>query len=198
MTLPNRESTRWKTWNYAQDGAYYVTVCTAQRSHLFGEVRDGSMRLNEFGRIVEAQWLRSPELRPEITLDEWVIMPNHLHAILFIGLPMQGIPATTVAASDSRVPANEDSGAADVHLGRWTTAAAPQSPSRTLGALLRGFKGAVTAEINALRNTPGMPVWQRNYHDRVIRNDTALERIRDYIRRNPEQWVFDAENRVPR
>ncbi len=70
-----------------------------------------------------------------------------------------------------------------------------RSPSRTVGALIRGFKGAVTAEINMLRDTPGTPVWQRNYHDHVIRNDFALERIREYIRNNPAEWATDAEGR---
>ncbi len=148
---------------------------TKDREHLFGEVVNGEMVLNEYGRIVAEEWERSGAIRAEIELDEYVVMPNHFHAIANFFQP----------------------GTGDHPVGAYGHTPLQQStfrsPARTLGALVRGFKSAVTTRINALRGTPGVPVWQRNYYDRVIRSDREHEEIAAYIANNPTNWLTDAE-----
>ncbi len=134
------------------------------------------MQLNEWGEIVRIEWLKSSELRKEIELDEFVIMPNHFHGILLIH-------STDTA-----------------YLRRGTARRAPTTGrfgkplSRTLPTIIRAFKSAVTKRINALRNMPGAPVWQRNYWERVIRNESELMRVREYVVNNPVKWEWDREN----
>ncbi len=81
MTINHRHSIRLREFDYASPGAYFVTICTAHRSCLFGDIVDGAMRLSEMGTVAADEWLKTPIIRPEIELDEWVIMPNHVHGI---------------------------------------------------------------------------------------------------------------------
>jgi putative transposase len=110
----HRRSIRLRNYDYSQSGIYFVTLCTYQRQCLFGQISDGKMELNELGEIVQSEWLRSPEIRREIALDEWVVMPNHLHGIVMITrpdepqdfnkypLPPQGLPSIAIF-TDRRV-----------------------------------------------------------------------------------------------
>ena len=162
-----RRSLRLPNYDYSQAGAYFITVCTHGRELLFGDVIDSEMELNELGRIAAQEWLKSARLRDEIALDAWAVMPNHVHGIVLI--------------TDDR--------------GKGDRPAAPAGPRpRSLGALMAGFKSAATKRINAQRSTPSASVWQRNYYERVIRNESALNRIRQYIADNPARWWEDPEN----
>src|SRR3990170_162851 len=162
-----RRSVRLRGYDYGRAGAYFVTLCAHDRASLFGEIVDGVMRLNDLGRVVDSEWLKTPRMRPQVELDEHVVMPNHFHAILVV-----------------------------VDMGRGVLQYAPtlRSPSLTVGAIVRGFKSAVTKRINQIRQTPGVAVWQRNYHEYVIRSEGELVRIRQYIADNPAQWELDREN----
>lgn len=153
-----------------------MTICTWQRECLFGEIVDGEMRLNESGNIVLAEWERTPEIRKEIELDIFVIMPNHFHGIVCI------VDDGTVGAT-GRSPLQSQ-------------LRQPGPIPRSLGAFVAGFKSATTKQINIIRNNPGCPVWQRNYYERVLRNDDELTRAREYIVNNPLQWELDKENPV--
>nr|BCX01830.1 MAG: hypothetical protein KatS3mg041_1876 [Bacteroidota bacterium] len=168
-----RRSIRLKRYDYAQPGGYFVTICTYERAHLFGQVVDGEMVLNAFGRIVGEEWFRSAEIRAEIELypDEFVIMPNHIHGIVWI--------VETDVGAHGRAP---------LHNGQLSR------PPRSLGAFVAGFKSIVTKRINALRGTPGAPVWQRNYYEHIIRTEWALHAIRQYIADNPLRWHLDRYN----
>jgi REP element-mobilizing transposase RayT len=177
----HRRSVRLQGYDYSGPGAYYITICAWNRECIFGEIIDGEMKLNEYGKVVHREWMCTGNIRPNVELDEFVIMPNHIHGILAInyrmnvlrrGMPRRGVLPYT--------PAN-------VGL---------RSPSQTIGAIIRGFKSTVTKSINILCNTPGIPVWQRNYFEHVIRNEKELFRIREYIRINPVQWDMDEENPV--
>ncbi len=168
-TTPRRRSLRLPRFNYIRQGAYFVTVCTNGRQLLFGEVIDGEVEveLNELGRIAAEEWLKSAQVRIEIELDAWVVMPNHVHGIVII---------------------------TDDHC-RGDRPVAPSGPrSGSLGAMIAGFKSATTKRINTMRGTPGASVWQRNYYEHVIRNESALDRIRQYIAENPARWSEDPEN----
>lgn len=168
----HRRSIRLKGYDYSQAGAYFVTLCTHNRECLFGKIVDGEMRLNELGHIVCEEWLRSAEIRPEIMLDAFVVMPNHLHGIVIF----------TPVGAHGRAPLPSPS---------------PQPPHRkprSLGSFIAGFKSVVTKRINQTRQTPGIPVWQRNYYEHIIRNQESLARIRRYIADNPAKWDVDPEN----
>lgn len=164
-------SLRLEGYDYSQPGAYFVTFCTHARRRLFGEVIDGAMHLNRPGQIVAEEWQRSAQIRTEIELDMWVVMPDHMHALVLIADDQHHWAERPVAP----MPA-----AAQQH---------PNGPPpRSLGALMAGFKSAATVRINQLCRTPRAPVWQRNYWDRIIRDEAALNRVREYIRNNPARW----------
>ncbi len=168
----HRRSIRLKGYDYSQAGAYYVTRVAQDRLYLFGEVWDGEMRLNEFGRIVAEEWLRTQSVRTNVELDEFVVMPNHFHGILVIA-------SNLVGANRRFAPTTK-------------TPRAPQPNS--IGAIMMQFKSIVTKRINALRDTQGAPVWQRNYWEHVVRDEKDLNRIRNYIMDNPAKWDGDEEN----
>jgi REP element-mobilizing transposase RayT len=178
LTLQNdkhrRRSIRLKGYDYTQPGAYFVTLCTWNRECLFGQVVDGEMRLNNYERSVREEWFRSAEIRRGIELrpNEFIVMPNHIHGIVWIVDDNRG--TTPHVEAHGRAP-----------LRRMP---------RSLGSFVAGFKSSVTKQINTLRQTPGTPVWQRNYYEHIIRDDRSLNRIRQYIANNPLQWELDREN----
>jgi putative transposase len=123
--LQHRRSIRLQGYDYAQAGAYFVTICTFQRQSLFGDVIGGEVRLNEYGQIVAAEWSRTSLIRREVALDTYVVMPNHLHAIVVL---------TNAVGAHGRAPLHS------------TT---PHRPPKSLGALIAGFKSAVTKLLRA-------------------------------------------------
>lgn len=163
-----RRSVRLPHYDYDQWGAYFVTLCVQDRACLFGAVVRDSMKLNPLGVLASSEWRRTPMVRPNVELDEFVIMPNHLDGIIVITESGRGV---------SHTPSEKF-----------------HSPSQSLGAIIRGFKAATTKRINEVRQTPGAPVWQRNYYEHVIRNESELARIRKYVVNNPLQWALDREN----
>ena len=175
-----RRSIRLRQYDYAQPGAYFVTLCTHARECLFGEIVSGEMRLNIYGEIVAEEWKRSAEIRHEVELDVFVVMPNHLHGIVAITDDSSAMATTRI-----------ENGGVGAH-GRVPL----RRPPRSLGSFIAGFKSAVTKRINELRNTPGLAVWQRNYHERIIRDDAELVRVREYVLRNPTHWTEDDYNLI--
>jgi REP element-mobilizing transposase RayT len=239
----HRRSIRLRGHNYAQAGAYFITICTKNGEHLFGEVIDGVMHLNDAGKIVAEEWSRSPSVRSEIVLEEWVVMPNHLHGIVIIQTTDRGDnrgddrqvaasrptdptptdrgcrgdrPVAPTSRSTDRTPTNrgDDRQVATSHFTdrtptdrgcRGDRPVAPTSrstvhpsgpPSRSIGAMIAGFKSAASKRINEMRGTPGLPVWQRNYYESIIRNTESLDRVRKYIRNNPAKWTLERERTV--
>jgi len=171
-TKHHRRSIRLPAYDYAQAGAYFVTMVAHRRECLFAEMVDGRVVVSACGEIVEHEWLRSTEIRPGVRLDAFVVMPNHIHGIVIIcGQPIVG--------AHSCAPLH------DAPVGR--------SP-RSLGSFIAGLKSAATKRINEIRGTPGLPVWQRNYYEHVIRNEEELDAIRQYIADNPGRWEEDSEN----
>ncbi len=163
-----RQSIRLRNYDYASVGAYFITLVTRDRKCWFGEIVDGQMLLNPYGRIVREEWEKSARIRNEIDLDAFVIMPNHIHGICFI--------------TDRP---DRATGRSPLQLG---------PARRSLGAFIGGFKSAVTKRINELQGSSGVSLWQRNYFEHVIRNENSLEHIREYILNNPARWEFDREN----
>ena len=176
-----RRSIRLQNYDYAQAGAYFVTTCTQNRTCLFGEIVDGTMILNSFGLTVFEEWTRTSQIRQEIELDVFQVMPNHIHGIIVITGNGAGASAAHVGAH-GRAPLP--------HKRPTGISRAPKS----LGSIVAGFKSAATKQINLMRGTPSQPVWQRNYYERIIRNETELDTIRKYIVNNPLEWAQDELN----
>jgi REP element-mobilizing transposase RayT len=146
----HRRSIRLKGYDYSQAGAYFVTVCTQGRACLFGQIVNGRMWMNNAGKIVRDEWLRTAAIRPNVELHAFVVMPNHFHGIIVLHPDGRG--------TLQRAPTLEQFG---------------KPTSNTIPTIVRLFKSASTRRINEMRNTPGTPVWQRNYYEHVIRNDVA-------------------------
>jgi REP element-mobilizing transposase RayT len=175
----HRQSIRLPGYDYSQLGAYFVTLCTHERACLFGEIIDGVMHPNPLAEIVREQWFHTAMMRPNVRLydSEFVVMPNHIHGIIWILDAFGTIGATVGATCWS--PLLQD-------IPRPPNPKQPNGPkSGSIGAILAGFKSATTKRINQQRGTPGLPVWQRNYYEHIIRNETTLNQIRQYILDNP-------------
>jgi putative transposase len=166
-----RRSIRLKDYDYSQAGAYFVTICTYNKKCIFGNVVNGEMQPNEWGRVVEEEWLKTADIRENVELDVFVVMPNHFHGILVLVDKCRG----TV----HRAPTLEQFS---------------KPTSGSLPTIIRYFKSATTRRINDLRGTSHMALWQRNYYEHVIRNENDLGEIREYIVNNPLRWDLDSEN----
>lgn len=190
----DRQSIRLRGYDYTQTGAYFITICAHDRVCLFGEVEEGRMYLNAYGRIVVEEWRHSQDLRTEIVLDTYIVMPNHVHGIVLI------------THSDGRSDGRDVRGY-DIRAGKQSAPAVgatgrsplpdeydPGPPPKSLGAMVAGFKSAATTRINRLRDMPGAAVWQRGYYDHIIRNEKAWRRIRRYIETNPARWHQDTNH----
>jgi putative transposase len=174
----HRRSIRLREYDYTQPGAYFVTICTQERACRFGKMVNGEMRSNALGKIVCEEWFKSADVRPNVALhrDEFVLMPNHIHGIIWI---VSDDDVATVGATRRGAP----------------TTTPPRGPaSDSVGAIIGQFKSAATKRINAQRGTPGAPVWQRNYYEHIIRDEESLNRIRQYILDNPRRWAYDRNN----
>ena len=163
-TRHHRRSIRLPAYDYAQAGAYFVTIVCRNRLLLLEDAR--------YRDLVEEAWLWLADQYEFVRLDEFVVMPNHLHGIIVI--------------SDAGRGASRRGG---------SRAAPTQTPKRKpLGQLVGAFKTVSTKRINEIRGTLGVPAWQRNYYERVIRNEQELNRVRQYIIDNPAHWEEDREN----
>jgi REP element-mobilizing transposase RayT len=219
--LPNRKSIRLKGYDYSQEGSYFITLCVREKAHIFGKIKNGIMGLNELGIIAQEEWLKTPQIRPQISLGAFIIMPNHMHGIIHIDKNI---------FQENKNPQKP---------------AAFKSPSQTIGAIIRGYKGATTKRIKSLlidsppistgesqfaptdggnqKTNPSQfaptdggnqktnplqfaptieqalknkidlskSIWQRNYYENIIRNERAYHNISNYIWNNPIKWSQD-------
>ncbi len=168
--VPTRRSIRLRGHDYSAPAVYFVTICTHHKECFLSTIRDGALTLSPFGKIVIREWRRTARLRPNVVLLETdiVVMPNHVHFILVI---LEKVPAAGTSAAIVR----------RVRPG-------------SLGAIVRAFKAATAREINLLRSTPGAPVWQRNYYEKILRDEQAVAEVRSYILTNPAEWEDDPEH----
>lgn len=211
--IHHRRSIRLRDYDYSTNGAYFVTIRThvgagfPRPECLFGGVVGGIMELNEVGQMVEEWWAKSPDKFPGVVLDEFIIMPNHFHGIVVItdhvgaGSPRPILIKDDVGAGFPRplLPINHKQGGEtpDNQTQGGVTQGGETPPLRrqpTLGHIVGYFKCQTTKQINQMCDNPGVPVWQRNYYERVIRNEDELQRVRKYIAENPLKWAQDKEN----
>ena len=187
--IHKRQSIRLQGYDYSQSGLYFITICCYERECLFGNIINSQITLNNFGELIKEEWLKSAEIRKEIELDEFVIMPNHFHGIVIINQEInRDFIKNNVEASDNNVGAN---GRSPLRQEIQSSPPKISMKPKSLSSLIAGFKSATTKKINMIRNTPQNPVWQRNYYDHIIRNDESSTRIREYLQNNPLSWEND-------
>ncbi len=169
--LHKRNSIRLKGYDYSQPGLYFVTICVRGKMHLFGKIVNDKLELNVAGKMIETEWLRLQKKFTRIKLYEYVVMPNHFHAILKI----QSITSTMVKSSDSK--------------------------KITLGSVIGAFKSTTTRKyINGVKNNNwesfDKKLWQRNYFEHIIRDKKSYYEISKYIIDNPKNWKYDELNEL--
>jgi len=248
--FPNRQTVRLQKYDYSSNGLYFVTICTGNYENLFGEIENGIMVLNETGKIVETEILNTTIIRQNIKIDQYAIMPNHIHLIILIQntTPPQtqirrGVLHTpdhtpntpdndqniisndrNMIDNDQNSPGNDQNmigndqniiSNADLskYIGMSVGSIVPngvigsngfigagvsntplrglQSPSQTIGTVVRGIKSAVTRRTNEIKNRKYFKLWQRNYHEHIIRDENSCNKIVSYIQNNPSKWQND-------
>ena len=167
---PRRKATRLDYADYSSPGYYYITICTHDKVCMFGRVVDGDMHLNELGEIANAVWHEIPVHYPMVKPDAWVVMPNHVHGIIRVGVAharpeMQARPAIRARGKPA-----------------------------SLGRIVGSYKSEVTKRIHRRGHLRGQPVWQRNYYDHLVRDEDDLAHARHYIKQNPARWLKDPDN----
>ncbi len=194
--IHNRRSIRLKGYDYSQAGLYFITICCQDSACLFGKIENGEMQLNDAGKMIQLEWLKLPNRFSNIELHEYVVMPNHFHAILEI------VGATLVVAPNNDGDGYNNGGEndngdenddGDENKNRATTRVAP---TKTIGDMMDAFKSITTVEYIRGVKTLGWPrfdgkIWQRNYHEHIIRNEQSYQTISDYIINNPAKWTDD-------
>ncbi|MBD2692812.1 transposase [Anabaena catenula] len=174
-----RRSLRLRGYNYSQAGAYFITICTNKRKCLFGNIFQNEVHLNELGNIVLNVWDSLPNKYSNIELDEFVIMPNHLHGIIII----------TDVEAIHELPLQES-----INVGKIQELSLRERRNMLLPKVIGYFKMNSAKIINQKISSSGTSLWQRNYYEHIIRNESELDRIREYIVNNPIKWTLDYDN----
>jgi REP element-mobilizing transposase RayT len=216
-------SHRKPNWDYSEAGHYFITICCQNQKHYLGKIENHKMILSDYGKIVEREWHESFALREELFLDEFILMPNHLHAIIIIN-PVQThgrasqsneIPQNEVKKHGRASQSNENlPQSAQAHGRASQSNENPQYSLETHGraslrfirkpksisSFIAGFKSATTNKIDDFIDKKELPIkkfnrnnkfWHSNYHDHIIRNEEAYQKIKNYIIKNPEKWNED-------
>lgn len=186
----NKKQYRHKDYDYSQNGFYFITICTKDKWLFFGDIFDCKMKLSAIGKIAEKYWLEIPNHFPFVKLDKFVIMPNHIHGIVQIVGNTANDENYVNRVGTGHCPVPTD---VNTRRGSIFGHVAPKSISTLVGL----FKSIVTKTINlrARNNAHNRELagfaWQSRFHDRIIRNENELNRIRKYITDNPTRWELD-------
>ena len=203
------ESHRLKGWDYSSDAVYFITLVTQNRECNLGYILNNEMILSDFGKIIETEWLKSFEIRNELFLDEYIIMPNHLHAIIIIdnntGNDGTNVGTNVVVETHGRASLPSPSPSPSPS----SSPSSSQSPSplhrmpKSISSFVGGFKSAINSKIDDYIDKHQLPIpkynrnnhfFQPNYHDHIIRNNRSYEMIKNYIINNPKKWTDDSFN----
>ena len=162
--MRERKQIRLKNYNYSLEGYYFVTICTKNREEWFGKIGDGSMILNTYGEVAKKSWNEIPQHFKDIKIDQFSVMPNHVHGILMIEM-----------------------------VGNAYMRSLQDRTKMLLSKIMQQYKSSVTREIN-FRQKHFYFQWQRSFYDHVIRNEKSLNNLREYVVNNPLKWNLDREN----
>lgn len=198
--LKERKLQRLKGYDYSRNNHYFVTICTHKMTHFFGEIRNGEMVLNEFGEIVKNQWISLGEKYNYLLLDEYVVMPNHFHAILVIddsynkNGQARSVRLREENFSEVKYPFVSINNNSDLSGNREIEKSKILSLSQLIGA----FKTLSSRDIYKLEEAKynnRIFKWHKSFHDRIIRDDKELYNVRNYIKNNPKKWQIDTKNK---
>ena len=182
--IHHKFSIRKEGHDYALSGFYFITICTRNRECIFGDIVDNKMQLNDVGKIIHHEWLQTPHIRNNVILDEFVVMPNHVHLLFEInevtGRDEEGLV-------QQRIDVNQS-----LRQGQSMRKFGPQS--QNVFAIIRGFKGACSLQVNKLLHQDPGTIWQSRFYDTIMTSDEQLTNIRLYIKQNPENWPKDDFN----
>lgn len=177
------ETTRLPSWDYGANAPYFITICTKNKIRHFGEIVNNKIMLNSFGELVRRYCLDIPNFHTYVELDEFSLMPNHLHGIIVINKPVETQYFASQNQRRSTTP-SETQGIASTQKNKF----GPQS--KKLASIIRGFRSGVTYYARINKNEFA---WQAGYYDKIIRNYESWEMIRQYIQQNPANWSKDEE-----
>ncbi len=166
--LGNRKSIRMENYDYSQFGGYFVTICTHEKKCIFGSILGEKMHSNEYGSIVSEVWNSIPNHFDNVELDQFVVMPNHVHGIIFINKSIETRHAMPLRKFGKPIPSS-------------------------LSTIVGSFKSAVSKSMH-VHGYNDRKIWHRNYYEHIIRHEKELNEIRKYISNNPMQWAMDKEN----
>ena len=194
----HRRSIRLQVYDYSQAGAYFITLVTHNRAGLFGEIVGGDMRLNTAGEMVQEEWRRLGQRFPNIHLGAFVVMPNHIHAIITIrSMPVGAtrLEQTRASSTPDTVPDEVSFEGGGSPLPMNGVVSRPHGPPHgSIGAFVGQFKSRVTKRLWADSGLSRIPIWQRNYYEHIIRSEDEYQRIHRYIAANPINWTIDDLN----
>ena len=176
-------SARLKNWDYGSNGAYFITICTQNREHFFGEIVETQFIASEIGTLAEKFWMEIPQHFPYIELGNFVVMPNHVHGILIIDKNVKTLQCN-VSENESPVETLH----CNVSTNKNEQMANISPKSGTISTILRSYKSVVTKNARFIHAEFG---WQPRFHDHIIRNAPEWERIQTYIENNPMNWTED-------
>ena len=194
--IHHRRSIRLKGYDYSQAGLYFVTIVCQNREHFFGKIENGKMILNDAGKMVNDEWLKLPKRFHYIRLHEYIVMPNHFHAILeIVNQNENNVGATLVVAPNNKT-FDPNNNTIDINQKGQPQGIAPtETPTnkKTLGDIVGAFQSITTVEyIRGIKTKNWKPfdkkIWQRNYWEHIIRNEKSYNTISEYIRNNPQKW----------
>ena len=195
-------SVRLQTWDYSNNGAYFITICTQNREHFFGNIKNGIMQLSENGKFAALFWYEIPNHFPMVELGNFVVMPNHIHGILTMNHPVE----TRFIASDNNDEMNnsqfiasynydDDNNSNQTRLiaslqGKNGGFSGDKNPmiGNSISKIIRWYKGRCSFECRKINPNFG---WQSRFHDHIIRNSRSFDNIQDYIEQNPLKWDED-------
>ncbi|MGZ2371543.1 transposase [Ancylomarina sp. YFZ004] len=173
------KSARLENWDYGSNAAYFVTICTQDRAHYFGEITDGIMQLSEIGFLAYKYWLEISEHFPFVELDEFVVMPNHVHGIIIINKPVS-VETRHALSLSTQLPQQKHETIGQKRF--------QNQGKETLSSIIGSYKSVLTKNA---RKIHADFAWQARFHDHIIRNDQSFYNISDYIKNNPSTWKDD-------
>jgi REP element-mobilizing transposase RayT len=182
-------SARLQTWDYSNNGAYFITICTQDRHHFFGNIYNGIMQLSEIGKLAEQFWHEIPNHFPFVELGNFVVMPNHVHGILIIDNISNSVETRLIASENKNKNINETRLIASLQGGTGGFSG-NKNPmlNDNISKIVRWYKGRCSFECRKFNPNFG---WQSRFYDHIIRNSKSFENIQNYIEQNPSKWKED-------
>ena len=187
------ESNRLKNWDYSSEAIYFITLVAQNRKCIFGAIDNDKMLLNDNGKIIETELLKSITIRERWFFHNWVIMPNHIHLLVEI-ISLSDTETHDVDTHDAETHDAETHCSASLQLESESKSSKLSRKPNSISSFVAIFKSVTTKQINVMMNHDANIIWQSNYHDHIVRNYNSFNTIYHYIKNNPKNWNTDSIN----